>query len=102
MFERIQDLITFTANKEGIKRQLDAALICSIAREVIESDYPKLSDYSTVRFFKNNTLYIGTKNSIVSQEFLYKQAEIIDLINQRLDSNPIQKLSLTLNRNSLD
>jgi len=99
-FTPIQKLIERSANKANIKRQLDTALICSIARDIIESDYPKLHRETEVRSFKNNMLYIDTRTSIVSQELYYDKTKILEKLNEKIKGNKIKDIKISIKKNA--
>jgi hypothetical protein len=47
-------------------------------------------------FFKNKTLKIGVKNSIVAQELQYQSDQIIKKINQKLKKKSIKRIQISI------
>lgn len=102
MFEPVQGLVGKTINHLGLERQLTAARICTVARQVLADELPRLVKNAEVRSYKNNTLYLYTMSSVASQELFYKEAKFIKLINDKLGKETIKKLNLTLKPKPLD
>ena len=102
MFETFQSQVVKTINQLGLQKQLDGALVCTVARTILKEEFPRLVDIVQIRSFKNNTIFVYTKGSVASQELFYKQKKFIKLINQKVGKESVKKLSLTLKEKALD
>lgn len=102
MFEPFQNLINKVAHQNNIHRQIEAAKICEIARNIIKEKLPHLTNTISVRSFKEKTLFLFSTNSTASQELFYCKQKLIDAINEKTDTKTVEKVSLTLKQKSLD
>lgn len=102
MFEAFQDHVQKTINQLGLQKQMEGAHVCTVAREILSTEFPRLVNIVKIRSYKNETLFVYTKGSVASQELFYNQRKFIKLINQKLGKESVKKLSLTLKEKALD
>lgn len=102
MFETFQSQVQKTINHLGLQKQMEGAHVCSIARDILAAEFPRLVKIVKIRSFKENTVFVYTKGSVASQELFYNKAKFIKLINQKLGKESVKKLSLTLKEKALD
>lgn len=95
-FTDFRTLFQRSANKLGMNKQVESAHICEVARQIIQSDYPKLWPLSTVKSYKKGILSIGTQNSKVSQEYFYSRKKIQNQINEHFQKKIIKDIKIMI------
>jgi hypothetical protein len=89
MFQGFQDLIPKLANQLNLGRQLEASHICAIARKVLASDFPELTEYITIVSYDatSKVLRVNGLNNTALNEFHYIKAGFLATINQQSPAN---------------
>jgi len=90
MFEKADNILNRHANRYGLKKSLDAAMICFKAKEVANSMFEPIS-------FRNGILKVKVENSIKAQEIQLNSSQIIKKINQKVGFYVIKKIIFQIN-----
>lgn len=85
MFTPLQKIIPKTIKSFGIKRQVEAALICEkyrkLAPRLVRSNALK---HTLPKFYRGKTLVIGVENSAWAEQVLSKKKELMEVINTEM------------------
>lgn len=82
MFTRLQNIIPSAAIKLGVRREIEAAIVCekyrACAAEII---HPKALNHTAPKFYKNHTLTIAVENPAWAQVVLSHKQKLVAHIN---------------------
>lgn len=97
MLNSIGDYLKKSVNKAGVGKQVQAAQICQfwqiIAGEIFGRE---VAEKSQAIRFKNSTLTIAVLNSVLAQEFKFKEGEIIYKLNERVGKGVVRKIGFEM------
>lgn len=83
MFTDIKRHLEKKINQLGIKKKVEAALVCEEAEKTIKETFGKESlKFIAVKFFRNETLTLEVKSGPWASEIQSKSQEILDQINK--------------------
>lgn len=99
-FVNFQKLFQRAANKAGLSNTITSSQVCNSARELLQSEYPKLIKHTKVVSFQSGTLKLTATNSNTSQELFYIKTQIQDHINQKYDRQLVSKILIQISQNS--
>lgn len=93
MLNSIGDYLKKSVNKAGVGKQVQAAQICQfwqiIAGEIFGRE---VAEKSQAIRFKNGALTIAVLNSVLAQEFKFKENEIKGEINKKIGHDTVKKI----------
>ncbi|PIQ77127.1 hypothetical protein COV82_06025 [Candidatus Peregrinibacteria bacterium CG11_big_fil_rev_8_21_14_0_20_46_8] len=93
MFTKLSHLLPRTINRNGLRGTVNAAMVCvqyeKIAPEII---HPEALKYTHARVYKGGTLIIGVANPAWAQRIKERSAELIEILNKRLDGPTIKEI----------
>jgi len=93
MFSSIEKHLKTSINKAGISKQVEAAVICELWKEVVDSIFgKKVASRSQAVMFKNGILTVSVLNSILAQEFKFNEEKIKNNINKKVKCNAVKKI----------
>lgn len=97
MFTPIQKIIPHAAASLGIRREIEAALICEKYRKLaplhVHTDALR---HTLPKFYRSKTLTIGVENSAWAQQVVTHKKELLEAINTSLGKPLVQNLKTTL------
>ncbi len=83
MLDSIGGDLQRSLNKAGIARQIEAVQVCDKWEEIISGIFGKqVAGKSQALHFKNGTLTVAVLSPVLSQEFKFKEEEILEKINE--------------------
>ncbi|MDP3975394.1 MAG: DUF721 domain-containing protein [bacterium] len=92
-FHSLRDLLPRTANKFGLKGELQAALVLQLATDSIREALPdQVSDQLVPKRFSKGELWFESGSSVVSHQLQLKSQQLIGLINQKLGQELVKSL----------
>ena len=93
MWTSIRDVLPFTINKLGIKKDIDKIKICKVAEKKIKEMY---SYRIKVLNFKNGNLIVQCDNYTLANELYLNQKKIIKSINSDLKEEKIKQIRFVI------
>jgi hypothetical protein len=97
-FNKIKDIICSQTARQGIRKQLDAALVCEIARKKIKDVYSEeIVKRASPISFKNGVLKIAATNHIVAQEISFQALTFQKQINQNAGAPLVKRIISQVN-----
>lgn len=98
--DKLSDLINNNLLKHNISVSIGSVEIIHFVNEFLEKDLDVYTNNAKAYKFKDNILYIGTKNSTWSQEIFFMQEKIINSLKIRFPNKSVNKIlikNLTIN-----
>lgn len=96
-FTQLSKLLPAAALSRGMKRQVDAAVICQKFRmRAPAAVHPEVLNYAFPKFVKDKTLTIGVTNAAWGQEIQQKSAALIEAINKEIGFSAIIKIKTSI------
>lgn len=93
MLNPIGDYLKKSVNKAGVDKQVRAAQICQFWQAIVGEIFGRgVAQKSQAIRFKNGTLTIAVLNSVLAQEFKFKESEIKSGINNRAKEEIVKKI----------
>ncbi len=93
MLNPISDYLKKSINKAGISRQVQAAQVCHLWKEVIKVMFnQEAAEKSQAIRFKGGTLTVAVLSSVLAQEFKFKEEEIIRRINKKMGGDLVSRI----------
>ncbi len=93
MLNSIGDYLKKSVNRAGVDKQVRAARICQFWQEIAGEIFGTgVAEKSQAIKFKNGTLTIAVLNSVLAQEFKFKEGEIKREINNRAKEKIVKKI----------
>ncbi len=94
--EQLKNLLNISINKAGIKRQVQAAQICTECEKIIKTLDQKSLHQCKPYHYKNKILTISTPSSAHAQEILMHQHIIKEKINQHFNQTAVTRIQFKL------
>ena len=93
MFTPLSKIIPRAAAQLGIKREIEAALICEKYRKLA----PRLVHTNALKhtfpkFYRNKTLTIAVENPAWAQQVIIHKEELLKALNESLGKKMVEKL----------
>ncbi len=96
MFTPIQQIIPKTAATLGMKRQLEAALVCEKYRKLAPRlVHTNALEYTSPISYRGKTLLIGVANSAWAQQVVDRAKDLLKEINRDLNTAKVAKIKTT-------
>ena len=93
MFHSIGRDLKKSINKAGISREIEAFQICESWQKVIEVIFTEeVAKKSQAIKYRNGALTVAVLNSVLAQEFKFKENEIKEEINKKAEYNAVRKI----------
>lgn len=93
MLSTIKGGLKRSINKAGIVRQVDAARACEFWQEVISEMFTKeVATKSHAIRCKNGVMTVAVLSSVFAQEFKFKEEEIAEKINRKMNAKVVKKI----------
>lgn len=95
MFEGFQNFIPQISNRLNLTQSLEASQICTVARQIIQSDYPELAEHLNVASFNKKQLKIHVNSPVIANELHYKKQALLSQINQKLGKKLVENILIS-------
>jgi predicted nucleic acid-binding Zn ribbon protein len=93
MLTSINEHLKKSINKAGLNKQVEATQICELWRDTIKEIFTQeTAERSQAIKFKKGILTVAVLNSVLAQEFKFKEEEIKAGLNKKVDHNVVKKI----------
>lgn len=97
MLRLIKHLLKQSIERAGIKRQVEATLVCrEFDKIIIELLGKEAENRIRATYLKNQTLVVMTLNAVLAQECQIHQEEIIRKINAQLKKELVKEIRIQI------
>ena len=83
MIKKISDLLPKTLHT-GTLHQMRSVAVCDTFAKVLKETFPKHAENIVVKYFKDDTIYLGVRSSILASEIRLREPELLSLLHDRL------------------
>ena len=87
----LKSVLNNLIDKSSLKSGLNNVKVQSLWKKTMGVN---VNSYTTEIYLKNKTLYVSLSSSVLRQELSYGKQKIIDLINDEIGTNIINKIVL--------
>lgn len=92
-FVKLKEVLRKTLHQKGLAQAAESGFICGQWEKVVKDLLgEKIQKQSKVVSFKNGELKVAVLNSSVKQELQLHSREIVEGINQKLDSQKVRRI----------
>lgn len=93
MLNPICDYLKKSVNKAGVDKQVQAAQICQFWQVAVSKMFNEgAAKKSQAIRLRNSTLTVAVLNSVLAQEFKFKEGEIIEKLNKKVGGDIVKKI----------
>lgn len=93
MFTPIQKILPKAAAALGVKREIEAAVVCEKYRRLAPKLlHPEILSHTTPKFYKGRTLTIAVENPAWAERVILRKEDLIKEMNGALGKKYIEKL----------
>lgn len=97
MFVPIQQILPKAAQRLGVRREVEAALICEKYRKLApELIHAQALQYTMPKFFKGKTLTIAITDPAWAAHLMARKSELVAALNDALGEKVIEKIATKL------
>ncbi|MBI4128785.1 MAG: DUF721 domain-containing protein [Parcubacteria group bacterium] len=103
MFQPLKSFLSMAMQRKDIRDGVRTSVIIDAAREIIEEFFPaEVAARVTPRSFKNGTLTLGVKNSLVAQEVKLRSHALLEELADRFKDRSIRRVRIALDPSRQD
>lgn len=89
-FTPLNQILPSAARAWGIKREVDAAIVCETYRQVAPTTiHPEALDHTRPKYFRRKKLTIGVDNAAWGAEILKNKGKLIAKLNELLGKKAV-------------
>lgn len=96
-FSPLKKLIKKRLEKRGLQQGVTESKVFDKTKEVIDKEFPNLSEQIEVLEIKDNKIVLKTNNSSIAQEVQLQQQQIVKKVNEQVEKAEIDKIAFKSN-----